>query len=87
MAPGAAARLVQGTSGGLGLRGGPKDTGPLVDAVAYGTVVAGFPFAEGAAAPALAAGKSVARTFDGNDTDANATDLVLVAVPTPRAPN
>lgn len=86
---GGASGLLQGTNGGIGLRAGPKDTGPLVDAVAYGTVTAGHPFLEGTAgAPALANGKSVARgPVDGYDTDHNSIDFALVAAPTPRALN
>ena len=84
---GGASGLLQLSAGGLGLRSGPKDTGPLVDAVAYGTVLAGFPFTEGSPAPALATGKSIARTFDGNDTNTGAADFALVAAPTPRARN
>ena len=84
---GGAAGLLQASAGGIGLRSGPKDTGTLVDAVAYGAVSAGFPFAETAAAPALVNGKSIARSFDGDDTDDNASDFALVATPTPRASN
>ena len=85
---GGSSGLLQGTSGGLGLRAGPKDTGTLIDAVAYGTVNTGFPFAEGGtSAPALAIGKSVVRSFDGNDTNDNESDFVLSAAPTPRAAN
>jgi hypothetical protein len=82
---------LQGTSAGVALRAGPISTSPLVDAVAYGAVAAGHPFAEGAmAAPALANGRSVHRAvFDGRDSDVNAADLVLGAAgaATPNAPN
>jgi len=78
--------LLQLSAGGLGLRSGPKDTGMLIDGVAYGSVIGNFPFLEGSAAPALATGKSIARTFDGNDTNNGGADFAL-ATPTPRAPN
>ena len=68
---GGASGLLQANAGGVGLRSGPASTGALVDAIAYGAVTAGFPFLETAAAPALANGKSVARSFDGNDTNDN----------------
>ena len=79
--------VLQANAGGIGLRSGATSTGTLVDAVAYGAVAAGFPFTETTAAAALVNGKSVARTFDGNDTNANAADLALVAAPTPRGSN
>ncbi|MCX5744950.1 MAG: Ig-like domain-containing protein [Proteobacteria bacterium] len=82
-APGLAA-----AAGAIGLRAGPKDTGALVDSVAYGNVTAGHPFVETTSAPALVAGKSVARSpFDGNDTNNGATNFTLVGTPTPRALN
>jgi len=59
-----------------------------VDSVAYGTVTAGHPFIEGAAASTLSDGSSIARLpFDGNDTNANNLDFMLVAAPTPRTTN
>jgi hypothetical protein len=80
--------LLQKNNGGIGLRSGPVSTGTLVDAVAYGTVTAGHPFIEGAAAPMLADGSSIARLpFDGSDTNANNLDFVLVATTTPRTTN
>lgn len=76
-------------SGAVGLRNGPATSGLLVDAVAYGTVMAGHPFAEGgASAPALAAGKSLARgPIDGADTDNGGSDFTVRSTPTPRAAN
>jgi lamin tail-like protein len=80
--------FMQANNGAVGLRSGPKDTGTLVDSVAYGTVSASHPFVEGSATTALSNGKSVARgPFDGNDTDVGGADFVLVATPTPRALN
>jgi hypothetical protein len=80
--------VMQQNNGAMGLRSGPKDTGPLVDAVAYGIVSAGHPFQEGTAAAGLVNGKSLARTpFDGNDTNDGATNFVLTTLPTPRALN
>jgi hypothetical protein len=84
---GGASGLLSGTAGGVGLRSGPKDTGALVDAVAYGSVVASFPFTEGSAAAAPGASKSIGRGFDGDDTNTNAADFVTIAAPTPRAAN
>jgi uncharacterized protein YjdB len=80
--------LLAATNGALGLRSGPKDTGPLVDSVGYGTLNAGHPFVEGTPAPALATRKSIARLpFDGNDTNDGGSNFVLVTTPTPRARN
>jgi Big-like domain-containing protein len=80
-----AAGLMQANSGGVAIR----DTANLiVDSVAYGTVIAGHPFIEHAAAPGLVNAKSIARfPFDGNDTDAGDADFHLVDTPTPRASN
>jgi len=80
--------VMQQNNGAMGLRSGPKDTGPLVDAVAYGIISAGHPFLEGTAAAGLVNGKSIARApFDGNDTNDGATNFVLTTLPTPRALN
>ncbi len=84
---GGAAGLLQANAGGIGLRSGATSTGTLVDAVAYGAVAAGFPFLETATGPALVNSKSIARSFDGNDTNDNGSDFVLAATPTPRASN
>jgi hypothetical protein len=79
---------IGGTSGALGLRDGPKDTGTLIDAIAYGMVTAGHPFIETRAAPAMVNGHSAARLpFDGKDDDDGAADFAIVAAPTPRALN
>ena len=85
---GGANGLLAGDAGAIGLRSGPKDTGALVDAVAYGVVTAGNPFLEGTSAPGLATGKSVARArFAGDDTNSNGTDFALVAAPTAKQLN
>jgi hypothetical protein len=62
--------------------------GLVLDAVGYGAFGAGEVFAgEGAAAPDAAGGESLARRFADVDTDDNAADFVVLAVPTPgRAP-
>jgi hypothetical protein len=87
---GGANGLLNGTNGAIGLRSGAKDTGTLVDAVAYGPVTAGNPFVEGSPAAALQANTktSVARaSFDGDDTNSNATDFAVSALPTPKLLN
>jgi len=81
--------------GAVGLRSGVADLGPIVDSVAYGTVVADNPFLEGNAAAQVANGKSAARLpFDGRDDDAtaardgdNALDFTVVTTPTPNKRN
>jgi hypothetical protein len=82
---------MQGANAAVGLRAGPISTGTLVDSVAYGTVSAGHPFAEGGianAAPGLLNGKSISRApYDGRDSNVNITDFVLTTTPTPRAVN
>jgi hypothetical protein len=56
----------------------------VVDAIGYGVFAAGEIFAgEGAAAPDVAAGSSLARLFADLDTDDNAMDFVVLATPTP----
>jgi hypothetical protein len=83
-----ASGFMQANNGAVGLRSGPKDIGPLVDAVAYGTVAPGHPFVEGTATPALSNNKSASRVpFDGNDTDHGGSDFTIVGTPTPRALN
>lgn len=75
-------------SGAIALRMGPKDTGPIADAVAYGTVTAGNPFIENAAAATMVNGRPAQRQpFDGRDDDDNSMDFVQVTTGTPRAPN
>lgn len=86
--------IMQQTNGAVGLRSGVMTTGPLVDAVAYGTVSAGHPFIETNPTPPMANGRSASRLpFDGKD-DGDAThdgdgaaDFLIVQTPTPRAPN
>jgi len=74
--------------GAVGLRAGPKDTGPLVDSIAYGAVMAANPFIELNAIAALTDGKTASRKlFDGNDTDNNGADFAVPTTPTPRALN
>jgi hypothetical protein len=71
-------RLV--SAAGVGWSGGVAlidENGSVVDAVAYGAVAAGHPFAEGAPAPALAPGATLQRR-DSWDTQDNAADIVLV---------
>ncbi|HEU0035539.1 MAG TPA: Ig-like domain-containing protein [Kofleriaceae bacterium] len=76
--------VMQQNNGALGLRNGPKDTGPLVDAMAYGSISAGHPFIEGAPAAGLVNGRSVGRKpFDGNDTNQGSVDFALTTVRTP----
>jgi len=58
--------------------------GAIVDAVGYGAFDPGEVFAgEGAAAPDVAAGSSLARVFADLDTNDNATDFRPSASPTP----
>jgi hypothetical protein len=59
--------------------------GNVVDAVGWGTAVNAY--VETAPAPAPAAGQSIARVPDGQDTDDNLTDFMVTATPTPRAHN
>jgi PKD repeat protein len=56
----------------------------VLDQVGYGTTP---PTSEGTPAPAIPAGGSIARLPDGVDTNANATDFVALAEPTPGAPS
>lgn len=83
-----ASGFMQQNNGGVGLRSGPKDTGTLVDAAAYGAVLPGHPFVEGTVGPALANGKVMARLpYDGHDQNNNLTDFLVVTTPTPNALN
>lgn len=60
----------------------PSDT--IVDAIGYGSFGAGAVFfGEGSAAPTGAEGESLARNFANVDTDDNAADFGVLAVPTP----
>ena len=62
------------------LRSGPS----VLDALGYGEFDPGEVFAgEGSPAPDPAAGSSLARTFADVDTDDNAADFTVLAVPTP----
>jgi hypothetical protein len=75
-------------SGAIAIRMGPKDTGPIADAVAYGTVTAGHPFIETTAAPTMVNSRPAQRLpFDGRDDDDNSMDFMQVTAGTPRAPN
>ena len=56
----------------------------VLDALGYGTFVAGeINAGEGAPAPAVSAGSSLARRFANVDTNDNASDFVALATPTP----
>jgi hypothetical protein len=80
--------IMQITNGSVGLRSGPKDTGPLVDSMTYGNITTGHPFLETTACGALSNGKNAARQpFDGNDTNVGGNDWIVVTTPTPRALN
>jgi hypothetical protein len=74
--------------GAVGLRAGPKDTGSLVDSVAYGNVISSHLFMEVSSTLPLPNGKSAARLpFDGNDSNNNGADFVIVTAETPHALN
>lgn len=76
------------TDGSVGLRAGAKDTLPIVDSIAYGTVLAANPFTETTAIPAMNVGKTASRQlFDGNDNNNNANDFVISTKMTPGAYN
>src|SRR5207247_2366490 len=60
------------TGGGVGIR---DTTGTLLDSVGYGTATNAL--VETAAAPAPAAGSSIARHPDGNDTQSNTADFTV----------
>jgi len=68
--------------GTLALRG---PDGNVVDAVGWGTATNAL--VETAAAPAPAAGQSIARVPDGRDGDDNGQDFMLATVPSPGAAN
>lgn len=56
----------------------------ILDGLGYGTFVAGeINAGEGAAAPGVSAGSSLARVFANVDTNDNAADFVALATPTP----
>lgn len=84
--------LYEAAGGALAIRNGFTSSGPIVDSVAWGTAT--NTFVEGTAAPAPPANRSIARSFNGKDTNNNATDFALTdptatppTTPTPRAPN
>ena len=80
--------IMQANNGGIALRMGPQNTGPIADALAYGTVTGGHPFIEANALPAMMNGKSAQRLpFDGRDGDDGAADFMQVQTASPRAPN
>jgi hypothetical protein len=60
--------------------------GSTVDALCYGTPPGGGK-GEGPAAPAPAAGESIARIPDGADTDQNSDDFKAASPPTPKTSN
>jgi cysteine-rich repeat protein len=82
-----------GAGGGVAVRAGPQSTGPIVDAVGWGTATNAF--IEGTVAPAPPANRSLGRSpFDGKDSNDNAADFVLTdpaatppTEPTPGATN
>jgi len=75
-------------NGAIGLRMGPRDTGPLADAVAYGIVTAGHPFIETKPAAAMVNDKSAQRLpFDGHDDDNGETDFTQVTSTSPKSLN
>lgn len=77
---------IAATGGSIGIR---KPDGTLFDAVAYGTAANGLGEGTPAAAPPTTAspGSSAIRLPDGHDTDENAADFSVSAVPTPKAAN
>jgi hypothetical protein len=80
--------IMQQMSGAVALRDGPKDMGALVDSIAYGTVADANPFIETKATMMMSNGLSASRMpFDGNDTNDNSADFMIISTPTPRAPN
>jgi hypothetical protein len=70
------------TGGSVGIR---DASATLLDGAAWGTGTG--PLLEGSAAPAPAAGSSLARHPDGHDTNDNAADFSVATTPTPRAAN
>jgi hypothetical protein len=75
--------------GAVGLRAGPKDTGTLVDSIAYGTVATGHPFLRNNRATATVPhGRSASRLpFDGKDDGDGAADFMVSSTLTPGALN
>ncbi len=80
--------IMQQMAGAVALRDGPKDMGALVDSLAYGMVADLNPFIETKSTMMMSNGLSASRLpFDGNDTNDNVTDFVIISTPTPRALN
>ena len=80
--------LIGQMNGAIALRDGPKDTGALVDSLAYGMVSPMNPFIEGNPAMMMSNGLSASRLpFDGNDTNDNSADFMVISTPTPRTFN
>jgi hypothetical protein len=77
---------IAATGGSIGVR---KPDGSLFDAVAYGTAANGLGEGEPAPAPPATAtpGSSAVRLPDGRDSENNAADFSITAVPTPKAAN
>jgi cysteine-rich repeat protein len=79
--------------GGVAVRSGPQNTGPIVDSIAWGTATNAF--IEGTVAPAPPANRSLGRSpFDGKDRNVNSADFVLTdpaatppTLPTPGTTN
>ena len=77
---------IAATGGSIGVR---RPDGTLFDAVAYGTAANGLGEGQPAPAPPTTAspGSSAVRLPDGHDSDDNAADFSITAVPTPKAAN
>lgn len=77
------------SGGGLAADGGSialvDGANKTVDAVAWGNATQGYK--EGGVAQAAPAGKSIARTPNGTDTNDNAKDFAIASTPTPGAAN
>jgi hypothetical protein len=75
-------------NGGIALRMGPRDTGPIADALTYGLVAAMHPFTEGTSIPAMVNDRTAQRLpFDGRDDDSGSTDFQQVMMGSPRTFN
>ncbi len=80
--------LIGQMNGAVALRDGPKDTGALVDSLAYGMVSPMNPFIETQAIMMMSNGLSASRLpLDGIDTNDNSADFKIIPTPTPRALN
>lgn len=81
--PGALQVSMSGTGGGLGLRFGANNTGPVIDSVGWGTAT--NIFVEGAVTAAPAANNSQSRSQNGcQDTDNNGNDFNSTIPSVPR---